>query len=57
MIVAQRISTVLNADKIMVLDAGRVSAQGTHDDLLRSSRIYQEIYASQMDVGQGVAHG
>jgi len=47
-VVAQRISTVLNADKIIVLDKGRVAAQGTHAELLRSSPIYREIYESQL---------
>jgi ATP-binding cassette subfamily B protein len=50
-VVAQRISTVLNADKILVLDDGRVAAQGTHEQLLASSPIYREIYQSQMDNG------
>lgn len=50
-IVAQRISTVLNADKIIVLDKGRVAAQGTHAQLLQTSRIYQEIYESQLGAG------
>ena len=47
-IVAQRISSVLKADKILVLDGGRIAAQGTHRQLLSSSPIYQEIYQSQM---------
>jgi len=51
-IVAQRISTVLNADKILVLDQGRIAAVGSHRELMRSSQIYQEIYASQL--GNGV---
>lgn len=51
-IVAQRISTVLNADKIVVLDKGRIAAVGTHAQLLESSPIYQEIFASQL--GDGV---
>ena len=51
-IVAQRISTVLNADKIIVLDGGAVAAEGTHAELLASSAIYQEIYDSQL--GNGV---
>jgi len=50
-IVAQRISTVLNASKIVVLDAGRVTAVGTHEELMESSPIYREIYASQLGNG------
>jgi len=52
LVIAQRISTVLNADKIIVLERGRVAAIGTHDELLRSSGIYREIYESQL--GNGV---
>ena len=51
-IVAQRISTVLHADKIIVLDEGEIVAQGTHTQLMQSSPVYQEIYASQL--GEGV---
>ena len=51
-VVAQRISTVLNADKILVVDEGQIVAQGTHSELMKSSPVYQEIYASQL--GQGV---
>src|SRR5262249_26785585 len=47
-VVAQRISTVLSADKIIVLDKGRVAAEGTHAELLRTSPIYREIYDSQL---------
>jgi ATP-binding cassette subfamily B multidrug efflux pump len=50
-VVAQRISTVLNADKIIVIDAGRIVAEGTHHELIQSSPIYQEIYASQLGNG------
>jgi ATP-binding cassette, subfamily B, multidrug efflux pump len=50
-VVAQRISTVLNADKIIVIDRGRIAAEGTHKELLRSSPIYQEIYESQLGNG------
>lgn len=54
-IVAQRISTVLDADKILVLDRGQIVAQGTHQELLQSSKIYQEIYDSQLGAGNGAA--
>jgi len=50
-VVAQRISTVLKADKIIVIDKGRIVAQGTHQELMRSSPIYQEIYESQLGDG------
>jgi ATP-binding cassette subfamily B multidrug efflux pump len=50
-VVAQRISTVLNADKIVVIDEGRITAQGTHEQLMESSPIYQEIYESQLGNG------
>lgn len=54
-IVAQRISTVLKADKIIVIDQGRIVAEGTHRDLLASSPIYQEIYESQLGGGPPLA--
>ena len=47
-VVAQRISTVLNADKIIVLDEGRIVAEGKHMELLKTSPIYKEIYDSQL---------
>ena len=47
-VIAQRISTVLNADKIVVLDKGQIVAEGTHANLMTSSPIYQEIYDSQL---------
>ncbi len=50
-VVAQRISTVLKADKIVVIDKGQIAAEGTHRELLQSSPIYQEIYASQLGNG------
>lgn len=48
LVVAQRISTVLAADRIVILDRGRITAQGTHADLLRTSPIYREICESQL---------
>ncbi len=50
-VVAQRISTVLNADMIVVLDEGRIVAQGKHAELLRTSPVYREIYDSQLGGG------
>ena len=54
-IVAQRISSVLKADQILVLDAGRIAAQGTHRQLLSSSPIYREIYQSQLGSNGAIA--
>ncbi len=48
-IVAQRISSVVDADLILVLDKGKIAAQGTHEELLANSDIYQEIYYSQFE--------
>jgi ATP-binding cassette subfamily B multidrug efflux pump len=47
-VIAQRISTVMNADKIIVLDKGRVVAEGKHRELMEDSAIYAEIYNSQI---------
>ena len=47
LIIAQRISSVQDADLIVLLDGGRIAATGTHEELLRSNPIYQEIYTSQ----------
>lgn len=48
LIVAQRIGTIKDADKIIVLEAGRVAGMGTHDELMQSCSIYQEIAYSQL---------
>jgi ATP-binding cassette subfamily B protein len=54
-LIAQRISSVRNADAILVLDEGTIAGLGTHEELMRSNRIYQEIYHSQLE--GGVDHG
>ena len=48
-IIAQRISSVCQADQIIIMDGGRVDAIGTHESLLRTNKIYQEIYESQKE--------
>ena len=52
-IIAQRITSVMGTDQIIVLDDGRIHAVGTHRELLESDAIYQEIYHSQMKGGSG----
>jgi len=51
-VIAQRISTVLHADKIMVLEDGEIEALGAHEELLRTSPVYQDIYHSQVREGR-----
>jgi ATP-binding cassette subfamily B protein len=51
-VVAQRISTVINADRIVVLDEGRVAGIGTHAELLKSNHVYREIVASQISLDE-----
>ena len=52
LIIAQRIASVQDADMIVVLDNGQVSAVGTHDELMQSSQIYQEVFYSQQKGGE-----
>ena len=50
-IIAQRISSVQDADMIIVMDNGRISAAGTHDELMKTSEIYREVYEQQTNGG------
>ena len=51
LIIAQRISSIQDADLIVVLDGGKIYAMGTHDELLKTSTIYQEVFYSQQKGG------
>ena len=50
-VIAQRISSIEDADKIIIMDNGQIDAIGTHDELIKSNKIYQEVYYSQNRVG------
>ena len=50
-IIAQRINSISDCDRIIVLEQGRVNGFGTHEELLRSNKIYQEVYESQQKGG------
>ena len=49
LIIAQRISSVMDADVILVLDDGKISGMGTHEQLMASNQIYREVYQSQQE--------
>lgn len=51
-IIAQRISSVEDADRILVMDGGKIDAIGTHEELLKTNKIYQEVYESQQKGGK-----
>jgi ATP-binding cassette, subfamily B, multidrug efflux pump len=56
-VIAQRISTVRDADVILVLDEGKIAARGTHEELLRDSALYNEILGSQLTTEKAGAYG
>ncbi|MDD4461353.1 MAG: ABC transporter ATP-binding protein, partial [Eubacteriales bacterium] len=53
-IISQRVASIRQTDEIVILDDGRLAGQGTHDDLLRENRLYQEIWQSQQSNGEVV---
>ena len=50
-VIAQRISSIEDADQIIIMDNGRIDAIGTHDELIKTNKIYQEVYSTQNRVG------
>ena len=56
-IIAQRVSSIMHAEKILVLENGNVVAMGTHDELIESCELYREISQSQIGEGDGVVEG
>ena len=54
-IVAQRVGTIMKADRILVMDAGRIVGSGTHGELLASNETYREIVYSQLSEAEAVA--
>ncbi len=55
LIISQRVASVEDADKIIVMDDGKISAVGTHEELLETCQIYQEVYQSQVEGGRSIA--
>ena len=52
--IAQRVASVMNADRILVLDGGTIAASGTHEELMENSAIYRDIYESQLKRGESI---
>ena len=53
-VIAHRLSTLMHADRIVVLDAGRVAQMGTHDELLAQEGLYQRLWKLQTEIEEGV---
>ena len=54
-IIAQRIASIKECDMIIVMDGGTINQVGTHDELLNSNKIYQEVYETQNQLGGGIS--
>ena len=52
--IAQRVASVMSADRILVLDGGTIAASGSHEELMESSEIYRDIYYSQLKRGEEI---
>ena len=52
-VIAQRISSIEDADQIIIMDDGKINAIGTHNELIKSNEIYQEVYNTQNAIGGG----
>lgn len=57
LIIAQRIASVQDADRIIVMEGGRIAAMGTHEELLETSEIYRETFTSQNKMGEETVDG
>jgi len=55
-IIAQRVSAIMGADHILVMEEGRIESAGTHEELMKNSDIYRSIADTQMSLAEGVAH-
>ena len=49
LIIAHRLSTVIGADRLLLINDGKIEAEGTHQELLKNSKAYQELYKSELD--------
>ena len=56
-IIAQRVASVQDADRIIMMEGGRISAIGTHEELMKTSDVYRDIYTSQNRASQNTAGG
>lgn len=57
MVISHRLSTVVDADRILLLDEGRISAKGPHEELLENSPLYKKLVETQMIEAEGLSSG